>query len=122
MEKLFPLFREREREIECGQDKHSDLRSSSVGIVEEDLEVLVEVSGVFCYLSLEELEQTVEGYLTEQVVGFLCKKKQTSNPHTENTGSPVPALVVTETSIGGSLLVATQRKVIIFANMFLTCH
>ena len=33
---------------------------------------------------------------------------------------PVPALVVTDTSMGGSLFVATHRKVIIFANMLRT--
>ena len=48
----------------------ADLHHSSVGIVEEHLEVLVEVSGILSHLLLEQLEQTVEGYLTEWVVGF----------------------------------------------------
>ena len=43
-----------------------------VGVVEEDLEVLVEVSGVLCYLFLEQLQQAVESNLTEQVVRLLC--------------------------------------------------
>ena len=53
---------------------HTNFNSSSVGIVKEDLEVLVEMSGVLGHLLLQQLEQAVEGYLTEQVVGFLCKK------------------------------------------------
>ena len=35
--------------------------------------------------------------------------------------SPVPALVVTDTSMGGSWLVDTHRNVIILANMLRTC-
>lgn len=53
----------------------TDLSHSSVGVVEEDLKVLVEVSGVLCHLLLEQLKQTVEGYLTEQVVSFLWETK-----------------------------------------------
>ena len=51
----------------------SDLSHSPIGIVEEDLEVLVEVSGVLCHLFLEQLEETVESNLTEQVSCLLWK-------------------------------------------------
>ena len=44
---------------------------SSVGVVEEDLEVLVEVAGVVGHLLLQQLHQAVQSYLTERMVGLL---------------------------------------------------
>ena len=42
-------------------------------IVEEDLEVLVEVSAMLSNLLLKQLQNTIEGYLTEQVARFLWR-------------------------------------------------
>ena len=49
------------------------LSNPPIGIVEEDLKVLVEVSGVLCHLFLEQLQETVESNLTEQVSCLLWR-------------------------------------------------
>ena len=52
------------------------LSNTPIGIVEEDLKVLVEMSGVLSHLFLEQLQETVESNLTEQVSCLLWRVRK----------------------------------------------
>lgn len=61
------------------------LKGSLGCIVKENLEVLLQVSAVFRHLLLKQLEQAVEGNLTEHCLGLLWWGKTTMRCYHDNT-------------------------------------